>query len=436
MKTKAFVFLLVLLALAAIGGCRNAAGSTDFYTVTFDSNGGGEEPVYIQVKSGQTVPGYQIPADMEHDEPAYTFNGWNTRKNGTGKEFDEGFVITGDITVYAQWKKTTEYSIVEFDPNRGVLDNEAEALIEIEKGTNLGSRFPSSPARAGYTFIEWNTRRNGNGDSFTRTTVVTVDITVYAIWEGGGHGDFVAVTGITGVPTAATVNTPLTLSGTVQPAAATNRTIVWSVQDAGTTGASINGGTLTATAEGTVSVRATIANGTTEGTAFTRDFSITVTDGGGGGGGGDEIPTGDYTVNLSGKVVKNTTPITGNYDETGPKVVLNLPAAFDISGYTKISIKAKFYDSGNALIDIGEPASGTGYGKGQAKILVDASKPSYESPNPIDTIQNLGKQNGSNPSAGTVQCPISWTTKPAAILAQAGDSAVKYIEITEITFHR
>jgi hypothetical protein len=88
---------------------------------------------------------------------------------------------------------------------------------------------------------------------------------------------FVPVTGITGVPTSGLVGADIALTGTVAPANADNKTIAWSVKDAGTTGATISGSTLTTTATGTVSVTATIENGLTETTDYTQDFSITIT---------------------------------------------------------------------------------------------------------------------------------------------------------------
>jgi len=89
---------------------------------------------------------------------------------------------------------------------------------------------------------------------------------------------FVAVTDITGVNTSAmTAGTTRNLSGTVVPNDATNQSIAWSIHDAGTTGASITGGnTLNVPTDGTVVVRATIANGEAVGTAYTQDFTITV----------------------------------------------------------------------------------------------------------------------------------------------------------------
>jgi uncharacterized protein YjdB len=88
---------------------------------------------------------------------------------------------------------------------------------------------------------------------------------------------FVEVTGITDVPTSGTAGTSLALTGTVAPANATNKTIVWSVKSAGATGATISGNTLSTTASGTVTVTATIANGLTASTAYTQEFTITIT---------------------------------------------------------------------------------------------------------------------------------------------------------------
>jgi len=92
-----------------------------------------------------------------------------------------------------------------------------------------------------------------------------------------GGGVITSVIDITGVPTSAFVGVPLTLSGTVIPNDATFKTIIWSVNNAGTTGATISGNTLNTTGAGTVSVTATIEHGTSFGTSFTKNFDILVT---------------------------------------------------------------------------------------------------------------------------------------------------------------
>ncbi|MDR2094012.1 MAG: hypothetical protein LBP76_00650 [Treponema sp.] len=94
---------------------------------------------------------------------------------------------------------------------------------------------------------------------------------------GGGGGDtFVAVTNITGVPTVAVKGVPLLLTGTAVPSNATNRTIVWS-------GAGVSDGALTATSAGSCTVTATIVNGASKSSPYTKAFTITVYDAGSGG---------------------------------------------------------------------------------------------------------------------------------------------------------
>jgi hypothetical protein len=96
--------------------------------------------------------------------------------------------------------------------------------------------------------------------------------------SGGGGDPFVPVTTITGLPSTATAGTPLTLTGTVEPLNATNRFIVWSVENPGTTAAA-----------GTVVVLATVVNGGGSGN-YTHNFPITVS-------GGETGTEGTLTIN-------------------------------------------------------------------------------------------------------------------------------------------
>ena len=92
---------------------------------------------------------------------------------------------------------------------------------------------------------------------------------------GNLFAQIVFVEDITGVPDTAIVGKPLTLTGTVVPANATFQNIVWSIFDAGTTGATISGNTLNTTAEGTAIVKAKITESMT-GDGFTKNFAIKV----------------------------------------------------------------------------------------------------------------------------------------------------------------
>ena len=87
---------------------------------------------------------------------------------------------------------------------------------------------------------------------------------------------FVPVAAIIDIPDTVNLGAPLTLTGKVIPAKATNQTINWSIVSAGTTGAKIKGITLYTKAEGTVKVRATIKNGASVSSNYIQDFAITV----------------------------------------------------------------------------------------------------------------------------------------------------------------
>jgi hypothetical protein len=155
----------------------------------------------------------------------------------------------------------------------------------------------AAPANATNKTIAWSVKNAGgtgatiSGDVFKATSPGTAVVTA-TIENGKAVGtaytqDFnitvnpqsepvVPVTNITDVPATVTVDDDLTLTGTVAPANATNKTIAWSVKTAGDTGATISGNVFKATSPGTAVVTATIENGKAEGTAYTQDFSITV----------------------------------------------------------------------------------------------------------------------------------------------------------------
>ena len=118
-----------------------------------------------------------LPAEPTRQH--YTFDGWNTRENGSGTPVTAGTTVTGNITVYAQWSGVT-YTVT-FDKNGG--DNEASPQTKnvTRPDTSVGS-LPTSPTRADWKFIGWNMKADGSGTAFTASTMVTGNITVYAKW--------------------------------------------------------------------------------------------------------------------------------------------------------------------------------------------------------------------------------------------------------------
>ena len=168
------------------------------------------------------------------------------------------------------------------------------ATVEVNQPLTLEATV--SPSTATNRAITWTVKDAGStgasisgGNILTATSAGTVTVTATVANAATKNkpftqdfsitvtDSFVPVSNISDVPAETEANSPLTLAATVTPADATNRTIVWSVKNAGTTGATITGGNiLNTTGKGTVIVTATIANGASRNTPFTKDFNITV----------------------------------------------------------------------------------------------------------------------------------------------------------------
>lgn len=56
--------------------------------------------------------------------------------------------------------------------------------LEVEKDNNgVGNEWPTVPSRDGYVFIGWNTKADGTGETYTKDTVITGTVTLYAQWD-------------------------------------------------------------------------------------------------------------------------------------------------------------------------------------------------------------------------------------------------------------
>jgi len=181
-----------------------------------------------------------------------------------------GTVIDGSIerTIYGYRLRIRALSV---ETGQILLPRSYDLKMDLKLAGLLGL---SESARVAIEMEEEaeDARKRAGRISSSNQTPVTSNTTL------AGHSTspsprIIAVTNITGVPTTGKVGTALTLSGTVFPANATNKTIVWSVKSGPAT---ISGGKLTASASGNVVVTATIVNGTAQGISYTKDFTIAV----------------------------------------------------------------------------------------------------------------------------------------------------------------
>ena len=74
------------------------------FHVVFDWNDGSSKTETMSVTEGEAL-GDRMIADPARS--GYTFTGWNTQQDGEGSSFDNSTVITGSLTVYAQWSENS-----------------------------------------------------------------------------------------------------------------------------------------------------------------------------------------------------------------------------------------------------------------------------------------------------------------------------------------
>ncbi|RGM79313.1 hypothetical protein DXB94_04365 [Butyricicoccus sp. OM06-6AC] len=141
----------------------DADGTDDYYMwqvangvrVIFDKNGGDTE-ASPRIMSQEKVAGSANHFDLPTTNPTrtgYLFNGWNTKADGSGDAFTAKTDVTSNITVYAQWKDSTTYSVTYKDGVDGtVFADQTTADLHVGDTTPA---FSGTPTRSGYTFTGW-----------------------------------------------------------------------------------------------------------------------------------------------------------------------------------------------------------------------------------------------------------------------------------------
>ncbi len=150
-----------------------------YYTITFNANGGSGSISSKTVSAGYSV---SLPANT-FTRSGYEFVGWNTNEDGYGVSYTNGQNITpsGNITLYAQWKKKDVYYTITFNSNGGSGSMSSNTV-------RAGSSFYlpiNTLTRSGYEFVGWNTNSYGTGTSYTDGQYITPtgNIILYAQWR-------------------------------------------------------------------------------------------------------------------------------------------------------------------------------------------------------------------------------------------------------------
>lgn len=163
------------------------------YTIKYDLNGGiGTTPSADELNVGDKD--YELPNGDSFTNNGSDFIGWSIAadeiddilKNGDAavKHMLDNFNNTGEntITLYAQYEPAT----VTFHSNDGT---DKKVIQQVQAGSDAELN-ANEFTREGYTFKEWNTQKDGSGDSYEDKATVpanafteTGELTLYAIWE-------------------------------------------------------------------------------------------------------------------------------------------------------------------------------------------------------------------------------------------------------------
>jgi uncharacterized repeat protein (TIGR02543 family) len=185
-KLKTILGILTILVIITAISFPAATMACTYYTVTYNGNGN---------TSGS------VPVDSHHynyhdwvtvldntgglAKTGYTFNGWNTKANGSGTSYAPGatFRIEGNTTLYAQWTAIPTYTVT-YDGNGYTSGSVPVDSNHYTSGASVTVLGPGSMARTGYTFNGWNTQANGLGTPYApgNTFNITVNTTLYAQW--------------------------------------------------------------------------------------------------------------------------------------------------------------------------------------------------------------------------------------------------------------
>ena len=186
------------------------------YTISYNANGGSGAP-------GSQTKTHGTDLKLSSTKPTrigYNFSKWTTGKDGSGTSYAPGATYSANvnITLYAQWisacKWTTADACQKANPgytckstgtDGACWDVDKPSTYTVSYNANGGSGAPGSqtkthgtdlklsstkPTRSGYTFVNWNTKSDGSGTSYTSgaTYNTNANITLYAIWKANSSG--------------------------------------------------------------------------------------------------------------------------------------------------------------------------------------------------------------------------------------------------------
>ncbi len=184
---RVLIWLAVCMFMAAVPAVEAGAAT---YVISFRPNGGSGGPEEI-VKATNADPYTFMISYTKPQRSGYAFLGWNTRSDGSGTDYRCGSMMSvysysNRVTLYARWRKGNAFTL-HYYPNGG-SNPPAETVMVSSKTSGVQARVSSvKPVREGYTFLGWNTQKDGQGSSYKAGGAVSFskpgERKLYARWK-------------------------------------------------------------------------------------------------------------------------------------------------------------------------------------------------------------------------------------------------------------
>lgn len=164
------------------------------YTVKYENNVNPDDTSVTQPtgSTADSIHTYDVAKKLTTNgftRTGYTFIGWNTKADGTGKTYSDGESVTnltaeknGTVTLYAQWGVKSYVLRYHANGGEGTM---ADQVIEWDKLTKISeNKFVNNTGD--YKFAGWSTTPTGEVDYLENQQVVNLlesgTLDLYAVW--------------------------------------------------------------------------------------------------------------------------------------------------------------------------------------------------------------------------------------------------------------
>jgi len=182
-----------------LGRAFHDVGDGVTHSVFYAGNGATGGSVPVEAKGYRSFGNVTIADGGALEKDGYIFTGWNTQADGNGQAYAAGdlLVITGDVTLHAQWAAKQSPEVTEWPTAATITEGQPLSAAQLGGGGASVPGFFSfanpatiPPAGEYLAVVVFTPEDSANYSTASATVIVTVR-TAFAAWvdeQGGGSG--------------------------------------------------------------------------------------------------------------------------------------------------------------------------------------------------------------------------------------------------------